>query len=71
MLPCCLARVFARANALFAFEIRGAVDQGCSLEFVSVVIFFFGKVFQEVHVFASAYIDRTAGFSTEFVIMLI
>ena len=56
---------------LFTFEVNGTVDQGCSLEFVFVIIFFFGEILNEMHMLSTADVNGTGGFSVEFMIMAI
>lgn len=69
------AKVFVRLHFncywLSAFKVYRTVNEGCNLEFMSVAVFFFGKVFQEVHVLAIANFDGAAGFAAKFMKMFI
>ena len=44
---------------LLTLKINGAVNQRCSLKFVPVVIFFLGKILDEMNMLPIAYIDGT------------
>ena len=58
-------------NSLFTLEINRTVNQGCSLEFMSVIITFFCKVFDKVYVFSIANFNGTSGFPTELMKMFV
>ena len=53
------------------FKVDRTVTQCCSLEFVLVVIFLFGEVFDEVYMFSVAYIDGAGGLPIELMEMFI
>ena len=51
------------------FKINRAVNQGRNLELVFVSVFFFRESFEEMYVFAVAYLDGGGGHAAEFMKM--
>ena len=64
-------RLPAREVTPFTLKVDGTVNQGCSLKFMHVIVFFFRKIFDEVNMLAIAHIDGTTCFPTELVKMFI
>lgn len=63
-------RLPAREVTLFTLKVDGTVNQGRSLKFMPVIVFFFCKIFDEVNMLAIAHIDGTTCIPTVLVKMV-
>lgn len=56
---------FRGISKLFTFKVDRTINECCCLKFMFMVIFFLGKILNEVHMFSVADFDSTGSLSAE------